>query len=44
MTLNSHLNTLKSTEAKLYYAPKAQKLHQLLIEAKERIDRTTLSA
>ncbi len=35
---------LKSTEAKLYYAPKAQKLHQLLIEAKERIDRTTLSA
>jgi hypothetical protein len=31
-------------DAKLYYAPKAQKLHQLLIEAKERIDRTTLSA
>ena len=35
---------LKSTEAKLYYTPKAQKLHQLLIEAKERIDRHTLNA
>jgi hypothetical protein len=35
---------LKSTESKLYYAPKAQKLHQLLIEAKERIDRNTLNA
>jgi hypothetical protein len=35
---------LKSTEAKLYYAPKAQKLHQLLIEAKERIVRNTLNA
>jgi hypothetical protein len=34
---------LKSTEAKLCYAPKAQKLHQLLIEAKERIDRHTLN-